>query len=445
MAKRNRIDLSKEDPRTNPEEPEFNPMDELGSSGLRQFSGVINEEFLLQLRGRRKIKIFKEMRDNDPVVGAILFATDMLLRNVEWHIQPATEAPSDIEVAEFVDSCTKDMEHTWTNFISEAMSMLVFGYSPHEIVYKQRKGPDSPEPENKSKFNDGKIGWRKLPIRSQDTLQKWFLAENGDIKGFQQLPPNTSGFRDIPWEKMLLFRTQSHKNNPEGRSVLRNAYRPWYFKKRIEEIEGVGIERDLAGLPIAKVPPEIMTSTATADQKAVFEAIKDIVRNVRRNEQEGIVFPLMYDEAGNEIYKMELLSTGGKRQFDTSKIVTRYDQRIAMTILADFVLLGHDKVGSFALSSDKTALYTTALGAWLKEIEEVLNRFAVTRLLEINNIPLEARPTIKAGDIEKKDIEKWTSAIERMLNSGAILWTEELNNTVKEELDLPITEDNGME
>ena len=29
----------------------------------------------------------------------------------------------------------------------------------------------------------------------------------------------------------LLFRTKSRKDNPEGRSILRNAYRPWYFKE----------------------------------------------------------------------------------------------------------------------------------------------------------------------------------------------------------------------
>ena len=73
-------------------------------------------------------------------------------------------------------------------------------------------------------------------------------------------------------EKCLLFRTQTHKNNPEGRSILRNAYRSWYFKKRIEEIEGVGIERDLAGIPIAYVDPAIMSAGATADQQAMLRS-----------------------------------------------------------------------------------------------------------------------------------------------------------------------------
>ena len=48
-------------------------------------------------------------------------------------------------------------------------------------------------------------------------------------------------------------------------------------------------------------------------------------------------------------YDLKLLSTGGRRQFDTNAIIARYDARIAMSCLADFILLGHDKVGTLAL------------------------------------------------------------------------------------------------
>jgi hypothetical protein len=36
--------------------------------------------------------------------------------------------------------------------------------------------------------------------------------------------------------------------------MLRTAYRPWFMKKRLEEFESIGIERDLAGLPIMWLP-----------------------------------------------------------------------------------------------------------------------------------------------------------------------------------------------
>ena len=148
------------------------------------------------------------------------------------------------------------------------------------------------------------IGWKKLPIRSQDTLDRWLFNLVGDIVGLVQRPFSQPKAREIPNEKLLLFRTTSRKNSPQGVSMLRNAYRPWFFKKRIEEIEGIGIERDLAGLPVAHVPAEILSSDAGTEETALRTELKKIIRNIRRDEQEGVLFPLVYDENGKEIFKI---------------------------------------------------------------------------------------------------------------------------------------------
>ncbi|RJQ04432.1 MAG: hypothetical protein C4551_10790 [Bacillota bacterium] len=335
-------------------------LSEIGLSGLSRMGGTVYEEFLPQLQGPKAIKVYREMSTNDPVVGAILFAVDMLLRQVSWRVEPASPETPDQEAAEFLQSCLGDMSATWEDTVSEILSMLVYGFSYHEIVYKRRLG-DQRDPTKRSRYTDGRIGWRKLAGRSQDTLYQWEFDEHGGIQAMvQQAPPDYS-LRRIPIEKGLLFRTRAHKGSPEGYSVLRNAYRPWWMKKRIEEIEAIGIERDLAGLPIAWVPPELLGPNATAEQKATLDAIKKIVRNVRRDEQEGIVFPLAYRD-GEKAFDFGLLSTGGRRQFDTDSVIARYDQRIAMTVLCDFILLGHEKVGSFALAQPLGSKVLTPTG-----------------------------------------------------------------------------------
>lgn len=136
------------------------------------------------------------------------------------------------------------------------MSFLTFGWSFHEIVYKRRAG-NSRDPRLNSKYTDGLIGWQKLPIRSQETLFRWEYDDHDNLTGMTQLPPPKYVMATIPIDKALHFRTKSRKNNPEGRSILRSAYRAWYFKRRIQEIEGVGIERDLAGLPTLTAPPGV--------------------------------------------------------------------------------------------------------------------------------------------------------------------------------------------
>lgn len=400
-------------------------LSEFGSTGLSQFSGFIYEEWLPELSGTRKFKVYREMRDNDPVIGAILFAVSMLIRQVEWRVEPASGDRRGEEARDFILGCLQDMNTTFSDVIDEILSMLVFGFSFHEIVYKKRKKPES-------RYQDGLIGWRGFPIRAQETLDHWIFDDSGEVTAFVQSAPPSYQRATIPLEKGLLFRTSTHKGNPEGRSILRSAYKPYYFKKHIEIIEGIGIERDLAGLPIAWVPPEILREGASTAERQVLEQIKRIITNIRRDEQEGIVFPLAYDEGGNKLYDLALLSSGGKREFDTSEIIERYDRRIAMTCLADFILLGHEKVGSFALASSKTDIFAMAIGAWLDSIADVFNRYAIPRLFEINGIFSLDYPRLVPGDIETPDLSEVADFIEALGSAGASLFPdEELENFLR--------------
>jgi hypothetical protein len=401
---------------------------EVGSSGLHHSGGEVRNDFLRQLQGKQAYANYREMADNDPVVGAMLHSIEMLIRSADWSVEPAD--PTDeraVAEAEFIGECLTDMSTSWVDTLASIMSFLVYGYSYHEIVYKYRRGYTK-DGRTRSKYNDGRVGWRKLPARAQDTIERWELDATGGIKGAYQLDPNSAraGLAFLPIEKCLLFRTTSKLNNPHGRSVLRNAFVPWYYKKRIQEIEAIGIERDLAGLPVALVPPQLLSDAATPGERQALEAIKQIVRNVRRDEQEGIVFPLAYDpETGNPAYDLKLLSTGGRRQFDTDAIIGRYDQRIAMTVLADFLLLGHEKVGSQALSVSKVDLFIRSLDAYLSEIAEVFNTHAIPRLLRLNGVNEELSPTLTFQTPRNVDLGQIGSFVTSLAQAGAPLFPDE--------------------
>ena len=410
---------------------------EIGATGLRRWGGQVDEEFLPQLRGVRAVKTFKEMRENDPVVGAVVFAVDMLLRQISWRTEPYSQDLEDLQAEELVKTAMEDMSHTWEDLISEILSMLVFGWSWHEIVYKRRVG-DVRNPQFRSKHNDGLIGWRKMPIRSQDTLQDWIFDDDGGVQAMKQLAPPDYTQCEIPIAKSLLFRTVSHKNNPEGRSILRNSYRPWYYKKRMEEIEGIGIERDLAGLPVAYVPAEMMVPSASDDDKATVELFKKMVRNVRRDEQEGLVLPLDYDDNGNQLYTFELLNSGGTRAINIDGAITRYEQRIAMTILADFILLGHEQTGSYALSVNKTGIFRTALSSWAENIAETFNRHAIPRLFDLNGWPIKNYPKIIPGEVDPPDLGELGQFIQQMTAAGMTLFPDpDLEASIRDWAKLP--------
>ena len=198
---------------------------ELATPGLRAFGGYVREDILPQLQGRQAMTVYREMSDNSPIIGGIIYAFNGTMRKVQWRVNPADDTPAAQAEAEWVEGVMHDMSSSWEDVVSEALSMVVFGFAPHEIVYKRRLGqtpgmdPQRPGKElPKSRFDDGAIGWRRLPIRGQDTILKWFFDENGQTTGLTQ-QPWIGPMVDIPIEKLLLFRPTQHKGNPEGRPL----------------------------------------------------------------------------------------------------------------------------------------------------------------------------------------------------------------------------------
>ncbi|MDD3229398.1 MAG: hypothetical protein PHE09_09305 [Oscillospiraceae bacterium] len=405
---------------------------EIGRLGQKRYGGFFYEEFLKELQGRKGIEVYREMSENDDVIGSILYAIEMLIRQVSWRVQPAGSTPKDEEAAEFIYQCMDDMSDTWTDTISEILSFLTFGWSAHELVYKRRAGK-SRDPKLNSKYSDGLIGWQKLPIRAQETLWEWIYDDGDNLLGMSQMPPPKFEIIQIPIEKLMIFRTKSRKGSPEGRSILRNAYRSWYFKRRIQEIEGIGVERDLAGFPVLTAPEGMnIWDDDDPDMAAIRAAADAIVQNVRRDSLEGLSMP-----SG---WKLELLSTGGRRQFDTNAIIERYDTRIAMTVLADFVLLGHQQVGSFALSSDKTELFAMAIGAYLGIICETFNNKAIPALIDLNGEHFNGitdYPALVHGDVEGADIQALASYIKDMTGVGVLIPDDGIEDFVREAAGLP--------
>jgi phage gp29-like protein len=346
---------------------------EIGTTGLTEWSGQIQEDFLRELRGKNAYKRYNEMRLNSPVVSAMLLAIEQSVRGVDWNWIAETEDDPRIELLE---AAMENMTTSFADHITEAITMLPFGFSLFEIVW-ERVGAN--------------ILWRKFAMRGQDTVYKWDFDDNGGLRGFWQQVSST-GYQTvyIPIEKLLLYRTRVEKNNPEGRSILRSAWTSYYYQKNIAMFEAIGIERDLAGMPVITLPPEASTGSGSTDE----EAAKKIVRNVRNDEQAGLVLPPGWE--------FTLASTGGSRSFDTDKIIRRYESRILMSGLSQFLMLGQDSVGSLALSSDQTDFFNMAVNSICDIISETITKYALPRLCKLNGIDHEGLKLqhSPAGDID---------------------------------------------
>ena len=457
-----------------PASPAQAPFLDLGISGVARYGAVsrVYEEFLRELQGPAGMKLFREQANNCPVTGAILFAAQHLARGVTARVDPANRTGVDAREAEMIadrvsGALFDDLETTWPDTISEILSMLTYGWAAMEVTWKRCHGsepltPDPmgakliPPPLNEvtgetgqgampdafvpSKYNDGWMTWRSWGLRAQETLFMWEWDTMSRAKVMQQMAPPDYQVRRIPLTKCLHFRTQVAKNNPEGVSLLRHSVPSYLMKKNVQWVEGVGVERDLAGYPVFQlkepdptkrwVPPDIWNKNYT-NATGYLLRLQALARSIKRDEQEGMVLPWWVD--------FKLLSAGGaRRQFDTDKIISRYEQRILMSLLADFIMLGHDAVGSKALASTKSQLFTQALTSILNIIASVINRFAFPELLRFNGVPDVLCPTLVFGDVEDVPIEALGAYVANLAKAGMPLFPDgDLERFLREAAKLP--------
>jgi hypothetical protein len=412
-----------------------------GTSGLKQYGGWIIEEFLPRLQGRQGVLVYREMVDNSSIIGATRYAIQTLIRQVDWRVEPAEDTPEAREWAEFVEQCLDDMSHTLEEFFVEALSHLDYGWAFHELVYKMRRGPDASSPQLRSKYDDGKIGWRKIPIRSQDTLDRWeFDPEDNGVRGMWQFDPYSQKQSQlyIPIEKALLFRIGGGKGNPEGRSLYRNCVLDYFKYKRIVDIEAVGIERDMTGLIDMQVPIEILTAQAGTAEAQIRAELERMLSSVKRDEREFVMRPTKLDQDGKPTgYDLGLLATGGRRQIDTNDIALRYQNNMLMSVMAQFLQLGTKDVGSFALASSQTSLFAVALGAIMDSMAAVINRFAIPRLMNLNGVPGNLHPHIVHGDIESPPLNEVAAYITALATAGMLTPNKPLERKLLEIGNLP--------
>jgi hypothetical protein len=173
-----------------------------------------------------------------------------------------------------------------------------------------------------------------------------------------------------------------------------------------------------------------------------LQAFKKLVLSIRRDEQEGIVMPLSYTQNATGTmqpeYEFELLTSGGGRSFDTSAIIERYEQRILMTVLADFILVGHEDGGSYSLHTDKTGIFRSSLNSFATAIANVFNRHEIPRLFALNGWKLMKLPEIKPSDVDAPALDELGSFMSAMTQAGAMLFPDpELEDFLRRSAKLP--------
>lgn len=415
----------------------------MGTSGLKVSNGEIQEELKRELQFPTSVLTYKQMSYDSVITAALNYYEHMMLK-AKFRFKPHLLADEvQREYAAFLNECIDDMEHSWQDFIQEVSSMNTYGFCANEIVLRKRLKSKG------SKYNDGKVGIHKLPIRSQDSIAKWEYDDNQNLIGMTQnvaisgrsgrMMLSTKGNQiTLPRSKFLLFRLGKKKDSPIGESPLRGCYYSWKFKNAAEELENIGLSRDLSGVPIAWIPPQVMDKDAEPHLKEQYAMFQNIVRNIHNNQQAGMVLPLMYDDVSKlPLFKFELLKNDGGKAYDTSKIKEYYANAILTALSADVLIMGQSgSSGSYALGNIKGTLSAIAIEAKCKEVCNVINLHLIPLIAELNGWDMTRLPNITVDDLEAISLEEVSKFLQRVGSIGFLPRTPDVVNRILELLGL---------
>ena len=386
------------------------------STGLAMWYGITFEEYLTQLKPwQRLAKIYREMTD-DAVIGSMLEAIYTPLLSTPFNVIPVDDSDEQKKAKEFIEENLFNIPNQeWLEHTEDAMEFLSYGFAITEKVYEKRA--------------DGLFHLRALIPIGQETLLRWGERdEYGDVTGFIQLVPTTGRQNAAPMNKLLHFTWRTRKKSPMGRSLLRSLYRPWYFKRNLEALEAIGIERGVGNVPMATLQAEFYGGGDESDR---LTALKDALDNFRIDETAYIILPrgVTVEPYG-----------GGGKAYDIRAVIRDWGHVIKQRFFADFLSMGSEKVGTQSLAKELNTFFKLALVSVQRRMLEVWNRQLIPQMFEINNIPMAKYPKLAWNDPSSINIQALAQAYSMLVKANLLQITPELIKHLHEQLRLPVNE-----
>ena len=398
----------------------------LGRTGRRERTATltIDDPVLVEFRGTKAFKTLGKMA-LDPIISGALELDHLLLRAVDWTIEPGGEEPIDIEFSEFVAENIARLRPGWPSTVGAASDMVLWGFQVFEVLFEQ--------------VDSGVFMWSGFMPLDPRTVSQWVThPQTGQLLGLVQVGADGRPI-EIPAWKLLHFRTRPMPGRPEGRSLARNAFLVWTDKQELRRIVKVGLRRDLTGMVKIEAPSRLFSAGASDEDKAALAETENMAREVERDIREGLVIPHEQLEDGKPSgWRVSLMGSTGRRQIDIEKLWTMLNRDMAIAMVADAILIGHEGVGSLALKSSATKTQARAAGSWLDVIEEHMEQYAIRVLKLINpKFANAATPILKHGDIEELPIEEIGKYFSSLITAGGVLPDPALDKWFRQRVNAP--------
>jgi hypothetical protein len=382
---------------------------EIGTSSPSPFTSFMRREYNVKLVGLEGLKIYDQMRKSDGTVRGALRLVKTPVFAARWFVDAQREPDGTVKkvnqtAADFVTAClNKYMSISWPQLLTEAMLMCDFGYYMFEKVW-----------ENRVVDGQYRTVLKKLAPRHPMDVEEWVYDENGGPAGAWFYSPTglTEDRYFLPIDKLLVFTFDREAGNIQGISLLRSAYKHWYYKDTLYKIDAIQKERHGIGVPVIHLPPGY-----TNDDKL---AAQDLGRNLRTNDRAHAVLP--------PNWSLEFIDLRGN-PVDPLKSVDHHNREIEKSILAVFLEGG-------AKDEDQT-MFLKATRFIADIVCDTINFYLIPDLIDLNFMRAD-QPHLMARRIgESADWRTLSFAMRNFVGSAMLTPDAPLEDFIRSELDLP--------
>ena len=388
-----------------------------GSSGTEIYGGYLEEELLSELRGTKGADKFNEMRRSDSNVAMVLKAMKQPIRSAQFSLKLLDDTPqAEAQKALFEYILFKDLGKPWTRFVGEALSFVDFGYSLFEKTYK----PVLNHPEFGS-F----LGVKSLGFRSQRTIERWLVDQNGKLLSVEQWADGDVG-RTVQMDADFLmhFCPDQEGDNFEGLSTLRPCYGPWFRKNLYQKLLAAGLEKYAIPVPILTVP-------SGKENSEEFENALAVLRAYTSNQSNYITKP-----AGWEIEMQEVTIHPEKIR----EVITAENQEMVNSVLAGFLMLGQSNSGSYSLGSTLSDFFGASVQFLGDHLCEVVTSGLLTELCKLNFADEPLRVSLVVDGIRDSASASFADVLQKLSAAQLLKPDSELEKHLREKYKLPMAE-----
>lgn len=379
-----------------------------GVSGVNIFNGIITgEEYNANLRGRNALRTWDEMRRSDAAVKLTLKSIKEPIKALPWFIEGASDDPKHVEQRDYINAVMFDILR-WKTSLGEILTHLEFGFSVHEKVLDVQPvlGTD-------------RIVLKNLAFRKQTSISKWQAGD--DRPGVTQI--NSKG-QSIPidLERLVVFTNEQEGDNYEGISILRAAYKHWYYKDKLYQIDAIGHERQALGVVKIKHPKN-------AEEKYINKA-EEAARNLRANEEAFITEP--------EGWEIEFMDMKAQTLRETLPSIDHHDLQIPSSVMAGFMKLGSTSgSGSRSVGEVQYKAFEQQVLSVAEYIADTMNQYVIKELIDLNFNNVTEYPKLTVGALDKDSLKELAESYKTLVDAGAIDPTPEDEAYLRGRLGLP--------